>query len=134
MSGGRGDGGNRKIAPVRGNREVSAAAQRPVRASGPGEGAWGNREVPPATKTELGARGHLRAASAEANPEEGGSWGKTRSVSSAQRTGGGGLGEPGGSSGEDEGVPHGSEPQASDAHAASPNRDVISRKRCSSDP
>jgi hypothetical protein len=93
MSGGRGDGGNRKIAPVGGNREVSPAAQRPVRASGPGEGVWGNREVPPATKTGLGARGHLRAAWADANLEEGGSWGK-------------------------HGFPHGSEPNASDAHAA----------------
>src|SRR6266516_2078197 len=118
MSGGRGDGGNRKIAPVRGNREVSPAAQRPVRASGPGEGVWGNREVPPATKTGRGARGHLRAAWAEAIPEEGGSWGKTRSVSSAQGTSGGGLGEPGGSPSEHRGVPRGSEPKASDVHPA----------------
>jgi DNA polymerase III alpha subunit len=28
-------------------RETQAAAKRPVRASGPGEGVWGNREVPP---------------------------------------------------------------------------------------
>ena len=68
MSGGRGDGGNRKIAPVRGNREVSP---QPL----------------------VGARGHLRAAWADANLEEGGSWGK-------------------------HGFPHGSEPKASDAHAA----------------
>jgi two-component system, chemotaxis family, protein-glutamate methylesterase/glutaminase len=33
---------------VWGNREVPPAAKRPVRDSGPGEGVWGNREVPPA--------------------------------------------------------------------------------------
>jgi hypothetical protein len=29
---------------------VAPVAERPVRESGPGEGVWGNREVPPATK------------------------------------------------------------------------------------
>jgi TPP-dependent pyruvate/acetoin dehydrogenase alpha subunit len=54
-----------------------------------GGGLGGNREVPPSVV--LGARGDLRAARVEACPEEGGSWGK-------------------------HGFPHGSEPQASEAH------------------
>ena len=55
------------------------------------EGAGGNREVPP--HAILGVRGDLRAARAEAYPEEeGGSWGK-------------------------HGFPHASEPQASEEAA-----------------
>jgi hypothetical protein len=54
-----------------------------------GRGNGGNRAVSPLVV--LGVRGDLRAARAEAIPEEGGSWGK-------------------------HGFPNGSEPQASDAH------------------
>src|SRR5712691_985364 len=76
MSGGRGVGGNREVSPLR-------KPKRPRRQSR--HGLFSDI----ASDVALGARGDLRAAGAEAHPEEGGSWGK-------------------------HGFPH--EPQASDAH------------------
>src|SRR5713101_5650898 len=81
-----------------------------------GRGVGGDREVSPSFLLRGGGDGRI-ATAPEATSKEGGAWGKTRSVSSAKRTGGGGLGEPGGSPNPNLWVPHGSEPKASDAHA-----------------
>src|SRR5712691_2968486 len=79
----------------------SSAALWPMSAR---RGRRGNQEVSPLFLLSV-CGGGRHAGGAEATAKEGGSWGKTRSVSSAKRTGGRGLE-----------VPHGSEPKASDAH------------------
>src|SRR5712691_10118187 len=90
-----------------------------------GRGVRGNREVSPSFLLRGGGGGRI-AAAPEATSKEGGAWGKTRSVSSAKRTGGGGLGEPGGSPRPNQWVPHGSEPKASGAHTV---RGSFARRR-----
>src|SRR5713101_8375487 len=82
-----------------------------------GRGVGGDREVSPSFLLRGGGDGRI-ATAPEATSKEGGAWGKTRSVSSAKRTGGGGLGEPGGSPRPNPWVPHGSEPKARDAHTS----------------